>query len=214
MNPSNKQRVIGAVVLVALGLIIIPAVLDFSRDERSVDMKGVEIPAGPDALQMEVLPLEEWSQKVEPSVEVQGQSAAAEAAKSTEPPETISDRIEMTAPVAQQNEPTSIPAPIPAPLAQQPAATVKPVPAPKTATVAAGEGWMVQVASLTVEAKANELRDQLRKVGHPAFVERAKSGGSSLYRVKVGPVLERAAADDLKKQIKQATNLNGLVMQN
>lgn len=215
MSPAHKQRVIGAVVLVALGLIIVPAVLDFSRDEHA-DMKGMEIPPGPDAMQMEVLPLEEWSQKVEPGVARQEQSG--EAVESTEPPETTPDQIEAAVPavpVPQKNESRPAPAPL-APVA--PVAKPAPAPvttaAPKAETVAKGEGWVVQVASLTVEAKANELRDQLRKAGHPAFIERGKSGGGDIYRVKAGPVAQRAEADELKRKVKQITGLEGLVRQN
>ncbi|MDZ4261467.1 MAG: SPOR domain-containing protein [Pseudomonadota bacterium] len=203
MNPVHKQRVIGAAVLVALGLIIVPALLDFSRDEQ-VDMKGVEIPPGPDAMRMEVLPLEQWSQKVEPGVEAQQPPAAeADVVKSSEPPAPIPDEVDVavSAPAPSEAKPAA------------PAPATKPAPAAKAEAAAVTEGWVLQVASLTVETKANELRDQLRKTGYPVFIERGKSGGSVVYRVKAGPVADRAAADELKMQVKQKTRLDGLVMQ-
>lgn len=202
MNPVHKQRVIGAAVLVALGLIIVPALLDFSRDEQ-VDMKGVEIPPGPDAMRMEVLPLEQWSQKVEPGIEAQQQSAAeAAVVESSEPPAPVPDGVDVA---VSAPPPSEVKPAVPAP-------ATKPATA-KTEAAAVTEGWVLQVASLAVETKANELRDQLRKTGYPVFIERGKSGGSVVYRVKAGPVADRAAADELKMQVKQKTRLDGLVMQ-
>ncbi len=202
MNPAHKQRVIGAAVLLALGLIIVPTLLDFSRDEQ-VDMKGVEIPPGPDAMRMEILPLEQWSQKVEPGIEAQQQSAAeAAVVESSEPPAPVPDEVDVSvsAPPPSEVKPAA------------PAPATKPAIA-KTEVAAVAEGWVLQVASLTVEAKANALREQLRKAGYPVFIERGKSGDSVIYRVKAGPVTSRAAADELKMQVKQKTRLDGLVMQ-
>ena len=225
MNPAHKQRLVGAIVLVALGLIIIPAVLDFSRDERA-DMKGVEVPPGPDAMQMEVLPLDEWSQKVEPGIQHQPQPASAgEAVESSEPPEPAPDQSAPAAPAAvpEKSEPKPVSPAVTEKRESKPAAAAtaaaKPAPAPvapapKSEIAAKGEGWVVQVISLTVEARANAVRDQLRKAGYPAFVEKGKSGGNTIYRVKAGPVAQRAEADELKKAVKQTTKLDGLIMQN
>lgn len=217
MSPAHKQRLIGAMVLVALFAIIVPTVLDFSRDERG-DMKGMEIPPGPDAMQMEVLPLEEWAQKSDPGIPPQEQGGAV--VESTEPPQSTSDMVDAGAAVAGAVERKVTPV---APASEPKAAAtpdvklkapVAPAAAPKTEPAAGGSGWVVQVASLSVEAKAVELRDRLRKDGYPAFVEPGKGGNGVIYRVKAGPVQQRGEADELKQRIKQSSNLDGLVMQN
>ncbi len=218
MSPAHKQRVIGAAVLLALGLIIVPTLLDFSRDEQA-DMMGVDIPPGPDAMRMEVLPLEQWSKKLEPGIEVQQQPAAeADAVEPVEPPAPTPDPVDVavSAPPSE-TKPAVMMAPAAPPVAKPapapPVTKPAPAPAPKAEAVAVAEGWVLQIASLTVEAKANELRDQLHKAGYPVFIERGNSGGSVIYRVKAGPVTNRAAADELKTQVKQKTRLDGLVMQ-
>jgi DedD protein len=212
MSPAHKQRLIGAIVLLALGLIIVPTVLDFSRDERS-DKRGMEIPPGPDAMQMEVLPLDDWSQRVEPNVNsgVDGHEPPADAVESTEPPIPAPEG-EATGEIERDAVPAAVPEiKADTPVVVAPASAPVSTPAKTEAASGAGE-WVVQVASLTVEAKAIALRDQLRQAGYPALIEPAKGG--AIYRVKAGPVSSRAEADDLKKQIKQSTRLDGLVMRN
>lgn len=202
MSPAHKQRLVGAAVLVALFLIIVPTVLDFSRDER-IEMEGVGIPPGPDVMQMEVLPLDEWSQRVEP--EVSRDQAVEEAPiEAAAPPEPAP---EAALPVA---EPPPSRAVAPAPASAS-------APAPIAASAprdAVADGWVVQVASLGSEARADELRDRLRKEGHSVTVEKGGSGSATVYRVKAGPVESRDEAELLKSRIKQATGLEGLVRQN
>ncbi len=216
MSPMQKQRLIGAVVLVALGVIIVPMLFDFSR-EGAVEMQGIDIPPAPDAMRMEVLPLDDWSQKVDPGIDKPQPPAVVaetEAVEPTEPPVPAAVPVEEVAaepPPSAPKEPVVVP---PAPAAVKPA-PVAPVPSAPAAAKkgAVTEGWILQIASLTVEAKANDLRDRLRAAGYPVFIEYGKSGGSAIYRVKAGPVAGRAAADDLKIQVKQKIGLDGLVMQ-
>lgn len=210
MNSMQKQRLIGAVVLLALGVIIVPVLFDFSREQQS-GVKGVEMPPAPEVMHMEVLPLDDWSQKAEPAADrVEEPAAVAEVVEPAEPPVSVPVQAEVVVPPPPppQSEPAVV-APPPEPK------VVKPAPAAPVTRPAAivNEGWVLQIASLTVEAKANELRDQLRKAGYPVFIEYGKSGGAAIYRVKAGPVVSRSAIDELKALVKQKTGLDGLVVQ-
>jgi len=51
--------------------------------------------------------------------------------------------------------------------------------------------WFVQAAALSSESAARELSTRLSKAGMTPFVERAESGGSVLYRVRLGPFASR-----------------------
>ncbi|HKN79362.1 MAG TPA: SPOR domain-containing protein [Lysobacter sp.] len=94
--------------------------------------------------------------------------------------------------------------------ATKPAAT--PVPATKPATPAAsGTGFAVQLAAFTKAADANALRDRLRAAGFSAFTEVVNTDKGTLTRVRVGPVLNRAEADQLKAQVKSKVGLDGVV---
>ena len=69
----------------------------------------------------------------------------------------------------------------------------------------------VQLAAFTKAADANALRDRLRAAGFSAFTEVVNTDKGSLTRVRVGPVLNRAEADQLKAQVKSKVGLDGIV---
>jgi DedD protein len=68
-----------------------------------------------------------------------------------------------------------------------------------TATVraapAASGDWVVQLGSFGEEANARRLAERVGTFGHKATVASLRSGGRTLYRVRVGPMATRAQAD-------------------
>ena len=71
--------------------------------------------------------------------------------------------------------------------------------------------WVIQLCTFSSEHNALALRDQLRAKSYTAFVEKIKSGDSQLFRVRVGPELERARADALRDKLEKETNQKGIV---
>jgi cell division septation protein DedD len=104
------------------------------------------------------------------------------------------------------------PAP-PKPAEPKPAATAAKPPAPKPATppAAAKVGFAVQVGAFGDAAEAGALRERLRAAGFTAFTETVETDKGRLTRVRVGPVIDRAAADQLKAQIQAKTGIDGIV---
>lgn len=90
--------------------------------------------------------------------------------------------------------------------AQEPAATPEPAPA-----AASGVGFAVQLGSFSSEASAIALRDRARSQGLSAFTEAVQTDKGRVHRVQVGPVADRAAADQLKAQVKARLQIDGLV---
>ena len=88
-----------------------------------------------------------------------------------------------------------------------------PAPADKTpAPAASGLGFVVQLGAFGNEAEALALRDRARSQGLSAFVEQVRGAdGAVLNRVQVGPVADRAAADQLKAQVAGKLGTNGFV---
>jgi cell division septation protein DedD len=122
-------------------------------------------------------------------------------------------------PVEAKPEPKPQPKPVePKPVATKPAdpapAPVKP-PAPKPATPApsatAKVGFAVQVGAFGDATEAGAMRERLRAAGFTAFTETVNTDKGKLTRVRVGPVLDRAAADQLKSQIQAKTGVDGIV---
>lgn len=134
------------------------------------------------------------------------------------------------APVAAASEPPKPAAPKPAeikpadpkPLASKPVepkpVAVKPAepkpPAPKpvaTPSATAKVGFAVQVGAFGDAAEAGALRERLRAAGFSAFTETVNTDKGKLTRVRAGPVIDRAAADQLKSQIQAKTGVDGIV---
>lgn len=100
----------------------------------------------------------------------------------------------------------------PAPAATPPApAASTPAPAPATPSGAAGTGFAVQLGAFGSAADATALRDRLRAAGITAFTETVQTDKGALTRVKAGPVVTRAEADQLKARVKSSVGIDGLV---
>jgi len=74
-------------------------------------------------------------------------------------------------------------------------------------------GWAVQLGAFGSEADANKLRDRLRDLGFDGYVDDVPSGkGGKLWRVRAGPVNERATAEQLKAQIADKMKISGIIV--
>lgn len=235
MDNTVKQRVIGAVVLVALAVIFVPMLLEKSEDD--LGPVGGNLPDRPDQIvndRIEPLTLPEPPPETEPAQVVLDQPAPADAtaAGTTEPaamPPASAD-VAPTAPTpgvaeetvtASQPEvpvPTAPAAPIATPTPAAPAsaaAPVTPAPTPETKPAPAPakvlSGWVVQLASLASKSNAMALQEKLRSLGYTAFVEEIKMPQGVLYRVRVGPELERSNAENVRNRLEQQVHLKGIV---
>ncbi len=96
-----------------------------------------------------------------------------------------------------------------APAAATPAAAA---PAPAQApSGASSTGFAVQLGAFGSAADATALRDRLRAAGITAFTETVQTDKGALTRVKAGPVVTRAEADQLRARVKSSVGIDGLV---
>lgn len=85
------------------------------------------------------------------------------------------------------------------------------VPASALAPARAG-AWAVQLGALKAEADANKLRDRLRNAGFASFVDKVDTDGATLWRVRAGPEVDRAAADKLRANIRERMKIEGIIV--
>jgi cell division septation protein DedD len=90
------------------------------------------------------------------------------------------------------------------PPAPTPAAAAKPADTSKT-------GFAVQVGAFAVAGDASALRDKLRGAGFNAFTEAVNTDKGTLTRVRVGPAMTRAEADQLKASVQARLGIAGIV---
>ncbi|GAB3088743.1 SPOR domain-containing protein [Lysobacter terrae] len=133
-------------------------------------------------------------------------ASSAEPTPSTQPESSASQPVAAASPPPAKPEPLAQTKPAPARPAEpapKPAAPKEPAPkpaAPKPAA-ATGTGFAVQLGAFASAAEANKLRDRARAAGLRAFVESVRTDKGVLSRVRVGPVLTRAEADQLRAQV-------------
>ena len=72
--------------------------------------------------------------------------------------------------------------------------------------------WVIQVGSFSSAANAEKLVASLRLDGLSAYQETVSSSGSSIYRVRVGPFLQREEALRVEREVREKRSLNGVVM--
>lgn len=209
LDKGLKQRVVGALVLLALAVIFLPMLFSREDDVRQVVVEAPVMPKPPAMPTVEVQPTE----VPEP---------LAEEADSAVPPVEAAPTQAPSAPIAslptQQAQSTQPKAPAPQPAAPKPAsqptqasaAPAAPVqqPAQRLDSNNLPVSWSVQLASLSNRARADELQKSLRSQGYNAYV-RSFDG---MNRVFVGPVVERAEADRLRDQLGKQQKLNGFVV--
>jgi DedD protein len=89
-----------------------------------------------------------------------------------------------------------------------------PVAAKPSAASAAGVGFAVQLSAPSVEADANALRDKARAQGLSAFVQPVETDSGRRYRVRIGPVADRAAAQALSAEAAAKLGNKGIIVSN
>ncbi len=149
-------------------------------------------------------------------------ATAAPARTETLPPEPAKPVVAAKPPVAavpKPDQPTpeqptpEQPTPEPAKPAATPApvAAAKPAPSVPSGPAASGTGFAVQLGAFAKAEDANALRDKVRAAGFSAFVEQVRTDKGALNRVRVGPVANRADAEQLRAQVASKVGISGMV---
>lgn len=119
------------------------------------------------------------------------------------PSPSTAERVarEEATPNAQSSAQSPPPQPPPAAVRERPSpASAQPI--ASTASVPTSRGWAVQLGSFANRVTADRLVNDLSGSGHNAFVMPVKSGTATLYRVRIGPFADRAAANDALRGVK------------
>ncbi|MFQ5642954.1 MAG: SPOR domain-containing protein [Thiogranum sp.] len=207
MDVLLKQRLVGAIVLVALGVIFVPMILEGPNRTLVPEMEALPEPEDP----MISAPLEAFPAPdaipAEPDVSVvQTDTQVVEAPESPVEAVQPDDGPGTESESRSKPEPEVEPVPEPEPVAAAPGPESKPVkPAPLGS-------WVVQMGSFSTEKNALRLRDRLRKSGFVTQVEKATVDGKPRFRVRVGPFLERADAEQSRQQMQDRLSLKGRVL--
>jgi len=198
MDRRVKERLVGASILVVLVVLIVPELL--SGPAPGPVTPGLPVSAPEPVRNVTVDLATNKAPTPEP---------AAAAASSAQPPG-----------MGSSDAASAVGEPTPAPPAAVPSVpletTAPPPPSAATAAIAAkpataGHSWAVQLGSFASHANADNLVRQLKAQGFSIYVLSGSSGASQRYRVRVGPLADRAAATEAAARLKSLGHVGSLV---
>jgi DedD protein len=228
MDRALKERVIGAIALVAIAILVVPVFLDGPATEAEIISEAVTLPGqNEQARKRQTIVLERDrdqpvpvsasrnTQAMTPAEKLAADDAARKAAAAEEAAAKEAAAAEALAAQAK----TDVAETGPPPAAKDASAAEKKPSAAKTtvakaddapaakpaATGSAAESstgmWAVQLGSFSNEANAERLAADLRKNGYAAFLSQHKSSSGSLHRVRVGPQKDRESAEAVASKL-------------
>ena len=208
LDKGMKQRMVGALVLVALAVIFLPMLFTREDEMRQVHVEAPQAPAMPSLPEVKVEPVAVPEPQV---IADEPQQAPVVVNESTAPASTPSQPI-TPSPQTQaqvQPQPAKPQAPAPAPKVEaKAAATPAPTASSKIDVNGLPVSWSIQLASLSNRAGAEKLQQTLRSQGYNAYIRSA--GG--MNRVYVGPLIERAEAERVRDAVNRQNSLKGFVV--
>lgn len=189
-----KQRIIGAIVLVSLGVIFIPMLLN---SERSLDdgmpVFGSNIPDKPHYItdKEQIAPVAGSNAMI-----IKSQPDFDARVIDEHTPKTKKKVVASFAKIDSKNKET----------------TSKKKTVSNTQTKKTAKAWAIQVGSFTERKNAFSLRNKLRSKKFTAFVESVETKKGQVFRVRVGPEIKRAEAEKIQKKLLAELKIKGLVI--
>jgi DedD protein len=188
------QRIVGALVLVALAVIFVPMLFNREDAGRQVAVDAPAMPKAPAAPVIETQPVEVPEPEVEPfpeEFEIIEEQAVTEPDAPAKPIDPAPALVE--------------PSPVePATVQTQPETPEE----KRLDTANLPVSWSIQLASLSSRDNAEKLQKTLRSQGYNAYIRTA----DGMNRVFVGPLVERGEANRLRDQLQRQQKLDGFVV--
>jgi len=215
MESRAKQRLTGAIILVALFVLLVPELLTGPGDAHP-DAQ----PPGDEGLRRYTIELDAqrgtanpMAPASEPAVQLPPVAAPAEPANERAAPGEAATPEVAKSPVQSATNPTSPasrPGNAPEAPAVAPASPAAQPPRTEPARVQPGN-FVVQLGTFSKRDNADRLVRDMTAKGFAAFVVPTTSNGHELYRVRVGPTRDRAAAEALAAELKRAGQSGSIV---
>ncbi|MBI6215939.1 cell division protein DedD [Proteus vulgaris] len=212
MASKFQNRLVGAVVLVAVGVIFLPALLDGDKKYNEDQFASIPlVPKPGDEQEIEsIAPIEQTSVPSTPS-EGASEGMLSEAVTGVEQPAVTTPEppavVPVTPPVQPPQQPTPTPEPpvVVTPPVQPPAPPVQETQPPK------GEAWVVQLGALKNAAKVEEIIAKMHFSGYPVYTVPARPVAGQVTRIYIGPSASKSELQAILPHLKELTGLQGEV---
>ncbi|WP_145562441.1 cell division protein DedD [Yersinia canariae] len=237
MASKFQNRLAGTIILVALGVIVLPGLLDGKKKHYEDEFAAIPlVPKPGDSQEIDAVPPVSQPLPIAPpegaaqAVEVPKDDSASQAANDAGnlpseptlvvPPPVQSKPVEVK-PVEKKPVETKPVEPKPIPVEKKspevkPKSEVKPEVQPESKPVAeekapVGQAYVVQLGALKNAAKVNEIVATLRLSGHRAFTVPATPVQGQITRVYVGPDASKQKLQSALPELNSLSGLNGQV---
>lgn len=198
MRESVKHRLIGGAVLAAIAVLFLPSFFK-DRQQYQVDTSS-HIPGRPSITAVD------FSEPQRP----EGIESAPTPETMFVPDEDESISVDQIPPTEQASIASTASSSVQ--LSSASAITGAAVPVIPLNSQGLPDTWVIQVASLSAQAAANKLRDQLQADGHKAYVRSVPTANATIYRVFIGPKQNKSEALAIKSQLDKHLKVNSLVL--
>lgn len=215
MASKFQNRLVGTIVLVALGVIVLPGLLDGQKKHYQDEFAAIPlVPKPGDRDEPDMLPTATQALPAQPpegaAEEVRAGDAAAPSLDSSRLAVNGNGDLEQIPPAAELPKPKPVekPKPKPQPVTEQvAAATPPPKAAPEEKPAPVGKAYVVQLGALKNADKVNEIVASLRGAGYHAYTSPSTPVQGKITRILVGP---DASKDKLKGSLGELNRLSGL----
>lgn len=203
MDDGLKQRLIGAVVLIAIAILFVPSL--FNQGGRKAIDLTTQVPPEPESitepLEIPIPAPPESARPGKPLAENYDHSTTVSERSAPEAPEPVEDSVSEAGTASAAPKPPE----------------VKPDVA-KDLPVLNAEGvpraWSIQVASFSEKSRADAMIKKLADEGFErSYVRSASSANGELYRVFVGPKINRADAESDQAKLNAALKVKSLLVE-
>lgn len=220
MASKFQNRLVGTIVLVALGVIVLPGLLDGQKKHYQDEFAAIPlVPKPGDRDEPDMMPAATQALPTQPpegaAEEVRAGDAAAPSLDPSRYANNTSAELDpIPAPVEQPKpKPVEKPKPKPQP---QPKVEPTPVPAPKPVVeekpTPTGKAYVVQLGALKNADKVNEIVSKLRGAGYRVYTSPSTPVQGKITRILVGPDASRDKLKGSLGELQQISGLSGVVM--
>lgn len=222
MASKFQNRLVGTIVLVALGGIILPGLLDGQKKHYQDEFAAIPlVPKPGDRDEPDMLPAATQALPSQPPEGAAEEVRAGDAAAPSLDPSRIpvnnnSFDVVQEPVVAPKPQPKPQPKPVekPQPQPQQQVAAQTPPKPQQQAEIPAptGKAYVVQLGALKNADKVNEIVGKLRASGFKVYTSPSTPVQGKITRILVGPDTSKDKLKGQLGELKQLSGLSGVVM--
>ncbi|HHD7474535.1 TPA: cell division protein DedD [Klebsiella oxytoca] len=221
MASKFQNRLVGTIVLVALGVIILPGLLDGQKKHYQDEFAAIPlVPKPGDRDEPDMLPAATQALPSQPpegaAEEVRAGDAAAPSLDPSRIPVNNNSFDVVQEPVVApkpQEQPKPQPKPVEKPQQQVAAQTPPPKPQQQAEIPApTGKAYVVQLGALKNADKVNEIVGKLRASGFKVYTSPSTPVQGKITRILVGPDTSKDKLKGQLGELKQLSGLSGVVM--